>query len=73
MNAQIQEIAKKFNGRVVMDITGIEKGPALTTFMAILKTKVLTDFNLFYKDHYEINIIIAEAFQNYVQSSSDKS
>ena len=61
---QARRIASKFNGRIVMDITGLKNGPELTEFMATLKRYdgSLTDLYIFMKSPEEIRDAIRAAF-----------
>ena len=58
MKDQDQFIRSKFNGTIVMNVTGLKNGKDLGAFMAHLKQTVFTHYDLFCKSQDEINIEI---------------
>ncbi len=62
MKDQDKFIRPKFNGTIVMNITGLQKGKDLGEFIAHLKQTKLTEFDLVVKSQDEINQVIAHEF-----------
>ena len=58
-----QFIAQKFNGGIVMSLTGLEKGEDLGKFMAHLRKTVLTDDDIFIKTNEEIHDLITNYYR----------
>ena len=63
---QAQRIASKLNGNVVMDLTGLGRGPELGAFMAHLMTNVFTSLELFVDPQDAIDEKIKCAFAAYL-------
>lgn len=62
MKDQDQFIRSKFNGTIVMTVTGLKSGQDLSAFIAYLKQTVFTHYDLVVKSQDEINIEINREF-----------
>lgn len=60
-------IRSKFNGTIVMNITGLQKDEELRKFIVHLRRTVFTTLDLFVKSQEEIDRLIDRTFQSWSQ------
>ena len=68
MNDQDSFIRSKFNGNIVMNITGLQNGKKLGEFIVYLKQTIFTHLDLVFKSQDEINKAIACEFIQFAKN-----